>query len=303
LGPRHLTDLTLAEAGLDDAIMVQNGDAIAREPHVTFEAVRTELERQFEGSKGVFWSMCPGPTMGEGSRGIEQGRKSLLHGASVARGYDPRASSGGSLAAVFNVTGSEILILLVLALVVVGPERLPEVARKFAKSYGELKKMSTGFQTELRDALDEPLREMRSTADQLRKTIEDPINETIAVGTDAAKGNLADSPAKSTETTPSKNPAVDPVLFADGAQSIDDTSAAEPVRPSSPFDTAVSSASPRKSIAAIDASSTEAVADVLPPPAGLAMLPPPGASATAFLPPPTAAQAADPLIAPETPSE
>jgi sec-independent protein translocase protein TatB len=216
---------------------------------------------------------------------------------------------------VFNVTGSEILILLVLALVVVGPERLPDLARKFAKSYGELKKMSTGFQTELRDALDEPLREMRSTADQLRKTIEDPINETIASGTDAVKGNVADTPSKSSDDTESKNAAdssIDPVLAADGvgadaARTVEifadaspesDATVAEIVRPSSPFDTAVSSASPRNSVAVADAP-----AALLAPPSGAAMLPPPSATASAFLPPPTAAQAADPLTAPETPSE
>jgi sec-independent protein translocase protein TatB len=211
---------------------------------------------------------------------------------------------------VFNVTGSEILILLVLALVVVGPERLPDLARKFAKSYGELKKMSTGFQT-----LDEPLREMRSTADQLRKTIEDPINETIASGTDAVKGNVADTPSKSSDDTESKNAAdssIDPVLAADGvgadaARTVEifadaspesDATVAEIVRPSSPFDTAVSSASPRNSVAVADAP-----AALLAPPSGAAMLPPPSATASAFLPPPTAAQAADPLTAPETPSE
>jgi hypothetical protein len=37
--------------------------------------------------------------------------------------------------------------------------------------------MSQGFQTELRDALDEPMRELRSTADMARRAIEEPVDE------------------------------------------------------------------------------------------------------------------------------
>ena len=85
--------------------------------------------------------------------------------------------TAGSLAVVFNVTGSEVVILLLLALVVLGPEKLPDAIRRFGKVYGELRKMSQGFQTELRDALDEPMRELRSTADMARRAIEEPVEE------------------------------------------------------------------------------------------------------------------------------
>jgi sec-independent protein translocase protein TatB len=71
---------------------------------------------------------------------------------------------------VFNLSGSEMIFLLLIALVVLGPEKLPEAVRKFGKAYGEFKKMTTGFQSELRSALDEPMKEMRETADQLRKS-------------------------------------------------------------------------------------------------------------------------------------
>lgn len=68
----------------------------------------------------------------------------------------------------FNLQGSEIIVILLLALVVLGPEKLPDAVRKFTKTYGELKKMSTGFQSELKSALDEPMREMRETANMVR---------------------------------------------------------------------------------------------------------------------------------------
>jgi len=70
---------------------------------------------------------------------------------------------------VFNFSGSEIVFLLLLALIILGPEKLPDAVRKFGKTYAEFKKVTTGFQTELKSALDEPMREMKETADALRK--------------------------------------------------------------------------------------------------------------------------------------
>ena len=83
----------------------------------------------------------------------------------------------------FNLQGSEIIVILLLALVVLGPEKLPDAIRKFSQTYGELKKMGNGFQSELKSALDEPMREMRETADLVKKAadpqrlVEDAENE------------------------------------------------------------------------------------------------------------------------------
>jgi sec-independent protein translocase protein TatB len=71
---------------------------------------------------------------------------------------------------VFNLQGSEIIVILLLALVVLGPEKLPDAIRRFGKAYAELKKMGTGFQQEFKSAMDEPMREMRESADMLRKS-------------------------------------------------------------------------------------------------------------------------------------
>ncbi len=68
----------------------------------------------------------------------------------------------------FNLQGSEIIVILLIALVVLGPERLPDAVRKFMQTYTELKKMGTGFQSEIKSAFDEPMREMRDTANMVR---------------------------------------------------------------------------------------------------------------------------------------
>lgn len=72
------------------------------------------------------------------------------------------------LAPVFNIQGSELIFLLLVALVILGPEKLPDAVRKFTKAYSEFKKMANGFQGEFRQVLDEPMRELRETANLVR---------------------------------------------------------------------------------------------------------------------------------------
>jgi len=95
---------------------------------------------------------------------------------------------------VFNFSGSEIVFLLLLALIVLGPEKLPDAVRKFGKTYAEFKKVSTGFQTELKQALDEPMREMRQTAEMFKEAATfDVVNPADEVKT-AAKGVFDPAP-------------------------------------------------------------------------------------------------------------
>ena len=56
-----------------------------------------------------------------------------------------------------NVGTPELLVIMVVALLVLGPEKLPEVARKVGNVVGELRRMSAGFQAEMRDAMQEPV--------------------------------------------------------------------------------------------------------------------------------------------------
>lgn len=64
----------------------------------------------------------------------------------------------------FNLQGSEIIFILLIALVVLGPEKLPGAIKRAMRTYQELRKMGDGFQSEFRSAVDEPLRELRETA-------------------------------------------------------------------------------------------------------------------------------------------
>ncbi len=54
----------------------------------------------------------------------------------------------------FNVGGGELLVILLIALIVLGPDKLPEAARKVGRVTSELRRMSQGFQQEIRQAMD-----------------------------------------------------------------------------------------------------------------------------------------------------
>jgi sec-independent protein translocase protein TatB len=56
----------------------------------------------------------------------------------------------------FNITGGELVLILVMALLVLGPERLPDAARKLGKAMAQLRDLSNSFQREIKDALEDP---------------------------------------------------------------------------------------------------------------------------------------------------
>jgi sec-independent protein translocase protein TatB len=55
----------------------------------------------------------------------------------------------------FNVGSGELLAILALALIILGPGRLPDAVRTAGRVTGELRRLSAGFQQELRNALED----------------------------------------------------------------------------------------------------------------------------------------------------
>jgi Tat protein translocase TatB subunit len=53
----------------------------------------------------------------------------------------------------------EILVILVVALIVIGPKRLPEVARTLGKGFAEFKKATDDFQESVRKDLEQEKRQ------------------------------------------------------------------------------------------------------------------------------------------------
>jgi Tat protein translocase TatB subunit len=70
---------------------------------------------------------------------------------------------------VFNLSGSEIVFLLLIGLVVLGPEKLPEAMRKFGRVYSEIKNVASGVKSDLRTGFDDPLQEIKNTAEEAKR--------------------------------------------------------------------------------------------------------------------------------------
>ena len=62
-----------------------------------------------------------------------------------------------------NVGTPELLLILLVALLVLGPTKLPDAARQVGRAVSELRRLSSGFQAELRDAMEVPTIERSPT--------------------------------------------------------------------------------------------------------------------------------------------
>ena len=170
LGAGHLGDRAVAaERPLHQAVVIEHWHAVGGDPHIALQPGRAQLEGQFEAGEGVVRSMGAGPAVTEGYGVVEDAREGVAAPLNDAMTRFRTKVDVVDSPAMFNLSGSEIVFLLLLALIVLGPEKLPEAVRKFGKTYAEFKKMTTGFQTELKSALDEPMREMRETAEAIKQ--------------------------------------------------------------------------------------------------------------------------------------
>ena len=56
----------------------------------------------------------------------------------------------------FGIGMTELLVILVVALIVFGPTKLPELARSLGRAMAEFRRASTDLRQTLREAVDEP---------------------------------------------------------------------------------------------------------------------------------------------------
>jgi len=93
----------------------------------------------------------------------------------------------------FNVGGGELLVILLVAVIVLGPDKLPDAARKIGNVMGEIRRMSAGFQEEVRSAMDTPNKAVQTVTDTVNKPAEAPAAEAPA-----AEAPVAEPPADPT---------------------------------------------------------------------------------------------------------
>lgn len=124
----------------------------------------------------------------------------------------------------FNIGPAELMVVLLIALVVLGPSKLPDAARQVGKALGQLRSLSSGFQAEMRDALKEPVDGKPSSA-----------------GSTAKGGGALSAPNAGTEVAPAGDDATtsdattsDATTVSDAVPAADGPAPATPVAPATP---------------------------------------------------------------------
>src|SRR5688572_17750827 len=72
-----------------------------------------------------------------------------------SRPCDLADQTTSTLPPMFNIGGGEFMVIALIALIVLGPQRLPDAARQVGKAVGEIRRISAGFQNELKGAMNE----------------------------------------------------------------------------------------------------------------------------------------------------
>lgn len=95
-----------------------------------------------------------------------------------------------------NLGGMEVVVILLVALVVLGPKKLPEAARQVGRALTEIKRVSSGFQQEMRDAMLDPIAEAEARAKGARVTTDN--KSTDEAGASEAEPSTDADPQAST---------------------------------------------------------------------------------------------------------
>ena len=112
----------------------------------------------------------------------------------------------------FGIGMPELLVILAVALIVLGPKRLPEVARALGKAMAEFRRATSGISEEIQNArimLEDEARKVEAqasarTAPALRKDASSPAQNAASPVVQAAEAKAVgpppgiDSPAKIT---------------------------------------------------------------------------------------------------------
>ena len=129
-----------------------------------------------------------------------------------------------------NLGGQEILVILLVGLIVLGPTKLPAAIRQAGRFAAETRRVAAGFKREFQEALGEPLAESkamlraadpRTSAPSDKAPAPAPSSAGQAVTTEPAETAAATRPAET--AAPS---AENPVLTDEGSEPSEDAASA-----------------------------------------------------------------------------
>ena len=109
----------------------------------------------------------------------------------------------------FEIGFSEIVVIMVVALIVIGPERLPKVARTLGLLWGRAQRYVNGVKADIeRDMQLEELRQLKTKMEQEVASIEQSANQAVkTIDQHLQSLDMADEPTPVVDSKPKSVPA------------------------------------------------------------------------------------------------
>ncbi len=121
----------------------------------------------------------------------------------------------------------ELILIFIVALLVIGPDKLPQYARKFGAAMREFRKASQGVTQELRKSVIDPLEEAQKPLREAMEPLED-ISKGLKTDLNAVEKDLKNiGKAKPQETKPAAPAEEKPAPAEAAAPAADNTPADE----------------------------------------------------------------------------
>lgn len=122
----------------------------------------------------------------------------------------------------FDIGFSELLIIAVVALIVIGPERLPKVARTVGHLIGRMQRYVNDVKADISREMElDELRKLRSSMEETARSFEQSVKKEVSE-TESALNNVVDSAKLDTEAEPA--PAADAASSPGGERPPDGSS-------------------------------------------------------------------------------
>ncbi|MDD2833796.1 MAG: Sec-independent protein translocase protein TatB [Methylotenera sp.] len=92
----------------------------------------------------------------------------------------------------FDIAFSELLVIVVIALVVIGPEKLPKVARTLGTIVGRMQRYATQIKEEVnRESRFSELQKLQQEIQLSSESVQAQLNQSLDSATENLVGNLA----------------------------------------------------------------------------------------------------------------
>lgn len=114
----------------------------------------------------------------------------------------------------FDVGFSEILVIAIVALIVIGPERLPKVARTLGHLFGRMQRYVNDVKADIQREMElDELRKLQSSVQDAARSVENTIHKELSETENQLNRTVADldaSPQPTPEPAPASTPPAAP---------------------------------------------------------------------------------------------